>query len=93
MKDMKILPQDDYTNIENLSGKLDINEDVLKQANGLRNRLIHRYNKTDDRIAFNSIKEILDDICCVEQLAENKSFSANNVAENVEETQRFNSIS
>ena len=32
------------------------------EANGLRNRLVHRYNQTDDLIAFVSIKELLPKI-------------------------------
>ncbi|MDH7517303.1 MAG: DUF86 domain-containing protein [Candidatus Thermoplasmatota archaeon] len=61
-KDVKILPKDDYTNIEKLSAKLNFDKRVLQEANGLRNRLIHRYNTTDDLVAFQSIKEILPEI-------------------------------
>jgi len=61
-KDVKILPKDDYTNIEKLSAKLKFDKRVLQEANGLRNRLIHRYNTTDDLMAFQSIKEILPEI-------------------------------
>ena len=61
-KDTKILPKDDYTNIEKLSSRLKFNKRVLQEANGLRNRLIHRYNATDDYIAFQSIKEIIPEI-------------------------------
>ncbi|MCX6664559.1 MAG: DUF86 domain-containing protein [Euryarchaeota archaeon] len=61
-KDLKILPKDDYTNIEKLGSKLKINKRVLQEANGLRNRLIHRYNTTDDRIAFQSIQELTPQI-------------------------------
>ena len=58
-KDLKIYPKDDYTNIEQLSKKISFEKNVLQDANGLRNRLVHRYNSTDDLIAFQSIKEIL----------------------------------
>jgi len=61
-KDMKILPKDDYTNIEKLSLKLKFDKQVLQETNGLRNRLIHRYNKTDDAIAFQSIQELIPEI-------------------------------
>jgi uncharacterized protein YutE (UPF0331/DUF86 family) len=57
-KDLKILPKDDYTNIEKLGSKLKFNKRVLQEANGLRNRLIHRYNTTDDFIAFQSIQDL-----------------------------------
>jgi uncharacterized protein YutE (UPF0331/DUF86 family) len=61
-KDLKILPKDDYTNIEKLGSKLKFNKRVLQVANGLRNRLIHRYNTTDDLIAFQSIQDITPQI-------------------------------
>ena len=61
-KDMKILPKDDYTNIEKLSTKLQFDKRNLQDANGLRNRLIHRYNTTDDLMAFQSIHELLPEI-------------------------------
>jgi len=34
------------------------------EANGLRNRLVHRYNQTDDLIAFVSIKVAEDRRIC-----------------------------
>ena len=59
-KDLRIPPQDDYTNIETLKKQLSLeNLESLTEANGLRNRLVHRYNATDDSLAFESIKEIL----------------------------------
>ena len=61
-KDEKITPKDDYTNIENIDfidGRM---KDVLVEANGLRNRLVHRYNQSDDLIALVSIKELLPSI-------------------------------
>lgn len=58
-KDLKILPKDDYINIQKLSLKLNINTQALQEINGLRNRLIHRYNQTDDTIAFESIQELV----------------------------------
>ncbi|MEM4257574.1 MAG: DUF86 domain-containing protein [Candidatus Thermoplasmatota archaeon] len=61
-KDLKILPKDDYTNVEKLSQKLNINKRMLQEINGLRNRLIHRYNSTDDTVAFESIHELMIEI-------------------------------
>ncbi|MCK4310188.1 MAG: DUF86 domain-containing protein [Methanomicrobia archaeon] len=63
-KDLKIPPKDDYTNIKTLKDKIfsDDTEKVLIRANGLRNRLVHRYNTMDDLLAFESIKEILPEI-------------------------------
>jgi len=61
-KDVKILPKDDYSNIEKLSARIKFNKQVMQEVNGLRNRLIHRYNKTDDLIALQSIKELLPEV-------------------------------
>ncbi len=61
-KDEKIVPKDDYTNIENIDfidGRM---KEVLVEANGLRNRLVHLYNQSDDLIALVSIKELLPSI-------------------------------
>ena len=61
-KDLKIVPKDDYINIEAINDKMDFDCAVLMEANGLRNRLVHRYNTMDDLLAFRSIKEILPEI-------------------------------
>jgi uncharacterized protein YutE (UPF0331/DUF86 family) len=63
-KDLKIVPKDDYTNINALQDRGVINQKLAQaftHANGLRNRLIHRYNVLDDKIAFESIKGLLPD--------------------------------
>jgi uncharacterized protein YutE (UPF0331/DUF86 family) len=61
-KDEKIAPKDDYTNIANLDFINESMKGVLIEANGLRNRLVHRYNQSDELIAFVSIKELLPKI-------------------------------
>jgi len=64
-KDVGIPPRDDYMNIESLKELQIINKDLmgrLVEANGLRNRLVHHYNKLDDKIAFESIKELVDSL-------------------------------
>jgi len=61
-KDEKIAPKDDYTNIEKLEFIDERMKKVLIEANGLRNLLVHRYNQSDDLIAFVSIKELLPKI-------------------------------
>ena len=61
-KDIGIIPKDDYTNIEQLRGKLDLDEDILKEANGLRNVLVYGYNSADDILAYESIKRIVPEI-------------------------------
>ncbi|MFQ5821400.1 MAG: DUF86 domain-containing protein [Candidatus Heimdallarchaeota archaeon] len=62
LKDTKKLPKDDYTNIqlayeEKLISKTE--QDLLIEANGLRNRLIHGYNGLNDNIAFTALKRLL----------------------------------
>ena len=61
-KDEELVPRDDYTNIERLEFIDENMKKALMEANGLRNRLVHRYNQTDDLIAFVSIKELLPKI-------------------------------
>jgi uncharacterized protein YutE (UPF0331/DUF86 family) len=36
--------------------------EILKEANGLRNHLIHRYNRRDDQLARQSMAELLPGI-------------------------------
>jgi uncharacterized protein YutE (UPF0331/DUF86 family) len=58
-KDSRIIPRDDYANVEVLYQKNIIDEglkNTLVESNGLRNRLVHRYNTLDDAIAFESIQ-------------------------------------
>ena len=62
VKDKGKLVEDDYTNVDKLeeAGVLsEQNAKVLREANGLRNRIVHRYNKTDDNIARESILAIM----------------------------------
>jgi uncharacterized protein YutE (UPF0331/DUF86 family) len=61
-KDLKIIPKDDYTNIDLLFDKKIIDNNLknaLYESNGLRNRLVHRYNHLNDAMAFDSIQEHL----------------------------------
>nr|MDO8080914.1 DUF86 domain-containing protein [Candidatus Freyarchaeota archaeon] len=34
-------------------------EDILSEANGLRNWIIHRYNKLDDAEAYSEIQKLI----------------------------------
>ena len=64
-KDMKVPPKDDYYNILKLEelGVLDKRSaDVLRETNGLRNRLVHMYNSIDDIVAFGRMTSLLDDL-------------------------------
>jgi uncharacterized protein YutE (UPF0331/DUF86 family) len=54
--------QDDYSNIEFLIEKGIVDErlgEKLKEANGLRNRLIHGYNGVDDKTACAVISDLV----------------------------------
>ena len=58
LKDKNKIVEDDYANIGKLEDTKAISKDdaaVLREANGLRNRVIHKYNKTDDNTAKESI--------------------------------------
>lgn len=60
-RDLCMGPKDDYTNIEVLVSEEIIQPNharILREANGLRNRLIHWYNKISDEIALKSIRRL-----------------------------------
>ncbi|WP_297497216.1 HepT-like ribonuclease domain-containing protein [Thermococcus sp.] len=60
-KDLGITVEDDYTNITRLEEKGVLSENdasLLRAYNGLRNAIVHRYDKFDLR----SVKESLDRI-------------------------------
>ncbi len=62
LRDKNKLIEDDYTNIDKLEEMSIINSQdakVLREANGLRNRVVHKYNKTDDNTAKESIQNLL----------------------------------
>ena len=61
LKDMGELVEDDYSNIERLNeiGLLSKEqEELMKEANGLRNRLVHEYNGLEKKTALNSVKRL-----------------------------------
>jgi uncharacterized protein YutE (UPF0331/DUF86 family) len=60
-RDSDLIVKDDYTNIERVIEDGDI-RDILIRANGLRNRIIHLYNKTDEILALEGMKELLPGI-------------------------------
>jgi len=62
VKDVKLIPKDDYSNINIIKDKKIINEDLaakLREANGLRNRIVHDYNGLDNELAYNRLKNLL----------------------------------
>ena len=62
LKDNSLLPLDDYTNIDRVLelGVLSADQGpMLRETNGLRNRLIHVYNGLSVEVLFESIKRLL----------------------------------
>jgi len=65
VKDLGEIPKDDYTNIETLYNKKIISSELkkaIKEANGLRNRVVHEYNGILDEVAYASIMKLIDDM-------------------------------
>ncbi|MEA3457850.1 MAG: DUF86 domain-containing protein [Candidatus Thermoplasmatota archaeon] len=61
LKDLGEIVEDDYSNIEKLgeAGVFDEKQEaVLKEANGLRNRLVHEYNGLERKTAIHSINDV-----------------------------------
>ncbi|MBI2043305.1 DUF86 domain-containing protein [Candidatus Pacearchaeota archaeon] len=62
IKDSDKIVEDDYKNTEKLVNVKIIDKKdakILNEANGLRNRIIHKYNNIDDILAKKSIVEIM----------------------------------
>jgi len=61
VKDLGRRAEDDYGNIEILQ-EIGILEEKLaerlKMCNGLRNWLVHRYNRVDRQLALNSVEDV-----------------------------------
>ena len=63
VKDLKLIPKDDYSNINIIKNKKVVNADLaakLREANGLRNRIVHDYNGLDNEIAYNRLLNLLE---------------------------------
>jgi len=61
VKDIGLVVEDDYSNIEKLVEEGIINEedaDLLKRFNGIRNAVVHKYDKLD----IDMVKKALDNI-------------------------------
>jgi len=62
VKDVKLIPKDDYSNINILKNKKIVSEDLaakLREANGLRNRIVHDYNGLDNEIAYDRLTNLI----------------------------------
>ncbi len=65
LKDISIPPTDDYTNISRVLEQDIIAEKtgrILREANGLRNRLIHVYNDIEQKVLLQSIRRVMPGI-------------------------------
>ena len=63
VKDVKLIPKDDYSNINIIKNKKIVSADLaakLREANGLRNRIVHDYNGLDNEIAYNRLLSLLE---------------------------------
>ncbi len=63
IKDLKLIPKDDYVNMDLLAENKIISKELaynLKQANGLKNRVVHSYNGLDEEMAFKDIQKYYD---------------------------------
>ncbi|WP_457550662.1 DUF86 domain-containing protein [Archaeoglobus sp.] len=61
LRDLGFRVEDDYSNIEKLVELKVIDQKLcekLKMCNGLRNWLVHRYNRVDTKIVLESIDEV-----------------------------------
>jgi len=61
VKDLGRRAEDDYGNIETLQEISILEEKLaerLKMCNGLRNWLVHRYNRVDRQLALNSVEDV-----------------------------------
>ncbi|MHA1659850.1 MAG: type VII toxin-antitoxin system HepT family RNase toxin [Promethearchaeota archaeon] len=63
IKDLKLIPKDDYVNMDLLAENKIISKELaynLKQINGLRNIVVHNYNGLDEEMAFKDIQKYHD---------------------------------
>jgi len=63
--DLRVPPKDDYTNLAELGGRSLLSEEMLsclREANGLRNRLVHSYNLISDELALKSLELLLPEL-------------------------------
>lgn len=60
VKDLSVVPKNDYTNIDVLEEKHLISNDLtieLKKVNGLRNQIVHNYNNIDEEPPYKVIRK------------------------------------
>ena len=57
LRDHDIPARDDYSNIDQWGIFASEEKLSLREMNGLRNRIIHRYNATDEQLALEQVRE------------------------------------
>jgi len=62
LRDNNIPPRDDYANIDRVELFSNDQKQLLREMNSLRNRIIHRYNGTDEYLALTGISHSLSEI-------------------------------
>ncbi|NOZ82551.1 MAG: DUF86 domain-containing protein [Euryarchaeota archaeon] len=70
VKDLGGVPKDDYSNISWLQQMNLLRKELaecLRKLNGMRNILVHRYNKVEERLVVESLEEIK---ACLRELVE-----------------------
>ena len=74
VKDLGLLPEDDFTNIQKVIERRILTDDlgnILELSNNTRNWIIHRYNKLNDeqilRRIFNTLKRFPEIIMAIEE--------------------------
>lgn len=80
LSDLKIGVKDDYSNIDKLKEKNILGENhasIAIEANGLRNRIVHRYNSVDEKIFVESARELLPKLTNLLQHLENYNMQQN----------------
>lgn len=70
LRDQDIPSRDDYSNIDRINLFTDDQKKTLRAMNGMRNRIIHRYNGTDEILAITGISQAMPDIRLLVQVME-----------------------
>lgn len=74
VKDLGSIVEDDYTNLEKLEELGVVDSELgkkLKKCNGLRNWLVHRYNRVDSKLVLESVDEVKDTLIRFVEKVEN----------------------
>ena len=70
LRDNQEPARDDYSNIDRIDLFSPDQKHLLREMNGLRNRIIHQYNGTDESLALTGIEQSLPEIRSLAQVIE-----------------------